>query len=486
MGGPPVFAAIAMAAGVAAWLFYLRAGLVLSHYDAKAHLVVARRIIDSITPGWQQVGGVWLPLPHLVHAIPTQIDALYRTGAFASLLSIVCFGITTYATTRLVLLVTGSPLGAAVSAALLVLNPNLLYLHVTPMTEPLLIASAALIVLWLYEWVPLNEDAVPARLGWVLFVAAWSRYEAWAVIGAALAAALYGSARIGASRGALIRRAWRLAVWPATAVVLFLVISRVTIGAWFVSGGFYVPDPLYHGQTARSLLAVWWGTHQLSTRTTELIAVATAVLFTWRGLATRADAPLLVPIALFASAALPAYAFHEGHPFRIRYMIPLLPACALFGGMAVGVMRLHSSIVMAGLLTGITLLQSPPWRQNAPMLLEAQWDRPASEGRRRVTACLAAQYRDDKILASMGSLAHYMQELSHADLTIDDFVHEGNGPIWELAVETGPRPHTGWMLVEEQAEGGDVLARRIRENPGFAEGMQLICEGGGVALYRRQ
>ena len=49
----------------AAWV-YAGAGLTLSHYDAKAHLVVARRVIDSLTPGWKQIGAVWLPLPHPV------------------------------------------------------------------------------------------------------------------------------------------------------------------------------------------------------------------------------------------------------------------------------------------------------------------------------------------------------------------------------------------------------------------------------------
>ena len=41
------------------------------------------------------------------------------------------------------------------------------------------------------------------------------------------------------------------------------------------------------------------------------------------------------------------------------------------------------------------------------------------------------------------------------------------------------------MLVEEQSEGGDMLAQRIRRDPSFARGMQRICEGGGVALYKR-
>ena len=111
-------AAAAIAVGLAAWVVFLRMGLVLAHYDAKAHLVVARRIFDNITPGWQQIGAIWLPLPHLIHALPTQLDLFYRTGAFASLVSVACLGVTTYAGARLVLLMTGSRLAACVAAAL--------------------------------------------------------------------------------------------------------------------------------------------------------------------------------------------------------------------------------------------------------------------------------------------------------------------------------------------------------------------------------
>jgi hypothetical protein len=85
----------------------------------------------------------------------------------------------------------------------------------------------------------------------------------------------------------------------------------------------------------------------------------------------------------------------------------------------------------------------------------------------------------------MGSLAHYMQELSAVGFDIADFVHEGNGVIWTLALETGPAPHAGWMLVEEVAEGGDLLARKIREDAAFLAGMRSVCEGGGVKLYKR-
>ena len=117
------------------------------------------------------------------------------------------------------------------------------------------------------------------------------------------------------------------------------------------------------------------------------------------------------------------------------------------------------------------------------MIEEAQWDVPRTIERRAVTDCLRGQYRQEKILASMGSLAHYMQELSHEGLRIADFIHEGNGAIWDLAL-TAPATHAGWMLIEEQSEGGDVLARRVHEDAAFTRGMERVCSGGGVALYR--
>ena len=87
-------------------------------------------------------------------------------------------------------------------------------------------------------------------------------------------------------------------------------------------------------------------------------------------------------------------------------------------------------------------------------------------------------------MASMGSLGHYMQDLSGAGFSLRDFLHEGNGDIWLNALDS-PRPFVGWMLIEEQAEGGDMLAGIARERPAFLDGFTRVCEGGGLALYRR-
>ena len=483
----------AAAAATIAWGFWYTAGLTLSHYDAKAHLVVARRIIDNLTPGWQQVGAVWLPLPHLINLLPTQIDLFYRTGLFASAVSVLCFAVTTWASARLIGRATGSSVGSVTAALLLALNPNLLYLHTTPMTEPLLLAVTFLLVLWLYEWLTADpEPPVPWRLHLVLFLAAWTRYEAWLIIAAALSFTALLRLRRRSSRMRTARTLARVSLGPALAVLLFLLNSRITVGSWFVSSGFFVPDPTYQGLVLRSALAIWWGTHEMSSYGVEIVALAAAAIALLRG------DQMIVAVSLFATGLLPFAAFVAGHPFRIRYMIPLVAACALFGGLAVGLLEqrlrglgTHTSrrasvvIAVAALLVGSLLIESPPWSgRRAPLIAEAEWDVPVSAERRAVTTCLAA-YHGEKILASMGSLAHYMQELAAQGLAISDFVNEGNGTLWDIAMSKGPAPFVGWMLVEEHAEGGDVLAVRIRQDEAFAQGMARVCEGGGVALYRR-
>jgi hypothetical protein len=493
-----LLAAVALLAGLAAWIVYLNEWLVLAHYDAKAHLVVARRVIDSLTPGWRQIGAVWLPLPHLIQILPTQIDVFYRTGAFGSLVSIASFGVAAWATSRLVLSMTGSMLGASVSAALLVLNPNLLYVHVTPMTEPILLAATLVSVLRLREWLIASPtERVPSSLGWTLFLTTWTRYEAWPILAGAIAVTAWVLWRQGHAFGVIARQIWQLARWPAAAVMLFLLLSRLTVGAWFVSGGFYERDPTYDAQAVKTLLAIWWGTHRLSGYVIEIVGLASAAWLVWRSVRHREEAPHFLTIVLFAAAALPAYAFYEAHPFRIRYMVPIVTACALFCGVAVGAMSGRSvrtgrskrtgptAWLLAMLLIASLLIESPPWSRDSPLLVEAQLDAANSLARQHVTECLAPAYHGEKVLASMGSLAHYMQELSHQGFAIADFIHEGNGALWDLALETGPAPHAGWMLAEEESEGGDVLAQHVRRDHDFVRGMTKECEGGGVALYKR-
>lgn len=507
--------AIALAAAVGgalvAWHYHML-GLTLSHYDARGHLIVARRIADSITPGWQQIGAVWLPLPHLLNAIPVQVDLFYRTGAAAVALSVAEYAIAAGAIAWIVLWLTGSGLAAFAGAAVFALNPNVLYLQSTPMTEPLLLATTTVAVAMLMFWchadpkvcAAFEPDPVPAtrgaggqacadgrsglqafHVGWAFALACLTRYEAWPVTLSALVAAAWTRWRRGQPLGSALREVAAIALYPAIAIAAFAIFSRVVIGAWFVGSDFFVPENKALGDPMMAASEIGWGARMLSGALLMWIGGAGIALAGGIGLASRRRADAMTVLALLGMAAIPWTAFLEGHPFRIRYMVPLMAIEAIGAGVAAGIVpdrRLRTACAVALLvLVGYELR---PLDASAPMVAEAQWDRPNAPRRAEVTACIDRPLHGDKIMASMGSLGHYMQEASRSGLAIRDFLHEGNGDIWLAALEQ-PRPFAAWMLIEEKAEGGDMLARIARARPSFLEGYDRVCEGAGLALYRR-
>ncbi len=483
---PLLIAAAIAAAGTAAAFHYAALGLTLSHYDARAHLVVARRILDSLTPGWQQIGAVWLPLPHVLNLLPVQIDWCYRTGTSGVAISIASMAVAGWALASLIIRTTGSTIGAITAAALLMLNPDVLYLQSTPMTEPLLFATTFLAVALTASWVDRGASGWPRAAGAATILACLTRYEAWPVTAAMIAIAGVVLLRRGASWRDSLAAAARLAAYPAAAVLIFMANSRWTIGAWFVSGGFFVPENVEGlGHPVAAFHQVREGLHRLSGTGLVWSGYAGTALVLLALARDRGRASLALLLALAAAAALPWYAYLQGHPFRIRYDVPLVAACTALAGAGVALLPRRVRAAAAIVLVAVTVLQAHPLDRTAPMILEAQRDARHMAGRRAVTDYLR-EHRDGRtIMMSMGSLGHYMQDLSKAGFDIHDFLHEGNGEIWGLAM-ADPSGIVGWIAIEEHAEGGDVLFQEARRNPRFLEAYTRVAEGGGVALYRER
>ena len=487
---PLLVGAAVIIAGSAAAFYYARVGLTLSHYDARAHLVVARRVIDSLTPGWQQIGAVWLPLPHLLNLLPVQIDAWYRTGASAVVISVLSLGLAAWALASVIQRTTGSTSGAVAAAALLISNPSVLYLQSTPMTEPLLFGTTMAAIALTTRWI-LEEDGRgwPAPAGIAMIAACLTRYEAWPVTAATIAIAGAVFLRRGTGLRDALRACARLAAYPAAAIAFFLVNSRWTVGAWFVSGGFFVAENVE--ALGRPLVAwdqVRDGLYRLSGTALVWSGYAGTVLVAIAFIRSKTRAPIALILALVAAAALPWYAYMQGHPFRIRYDVPLVAACAALAGAGVGLLWRRVRPLAAIALVAAAMWQSPALDRTAPLaplIVEAQRDAANMAGRRAVTAYLARHYDGRTIMMSMGSLGHYMQDLSAQGLQIRDFLHEGNGDIWSFAI-LDPRNIVGWVVVEERAEGGDVLYATAKRNPKLLEGFTRVADGGGVALYRRR
>jgi hypothetical protein len=476
-------AIVAVAIGVSAAVVYYVQDLTLSHYDAKAHLVVARRIVDSLSPGWIQIGAVWLPLPHLLNLIPVQVDWFYRTGLSAVAFSVTGFVIGAVSLWNLVARATGSRAAAWSAFAVFAAHPDVLYLQATPMTESLLMGLCLAAVTLTWMWVTSQARGSGWSAGTVLALACLTRYEAWPITLAVLLSAGMALASMGTALRNTVVKVAILASYPAAAIGAFLVLSRVTVGSWLITDGFFDIDHSMYQKPSAVVAAVWLGVRMLNgsvMTAVGTIAALVVLLHIWR---TRRSSHLLVVISLAACAALPMYAFWNGHPVRIRYMVPLTMSLAAVTGLGVGLLPRHRTVA-AILVVAIALLETPPLSGRSPMVTEAQRDATAVVARRHITECLSQRYDQTPILASMGSLAPYMHETAHAGFSLRQYIHEGTGQMWSDSLIAAGR-HAGWVLIEEEAEGGDVLARTRGTSPAFLAGFARQCEGGGVALYQR-
>ena len=481
---PLIVGCTASAVGVAAALFYAHANLTLSHFDARAHLVVARRIFDSLTPGWQQIGAVWLPLPHLLNMVPVQVDAWYRSGASAVAISVLSTGIAAWALARLILSSTGSIAGGAASAALLLANPNLLYIQSTPMTEPLLLATASLSLALLADWIERDASGWPTAPGLALTAMCMTRYEGWLIAVVAVVLTALVLLRRGARPLRVATALLQLAMYPAIAIALFTANSRWTVGSWFIPRDFFVAENEALGRPELAWAQVRESVYRLSGSAYVWPAYAGAAMAAGAFVLSRRRATTVLLLSLAAAGALPWYAYLHGHPLRVRYGVLLVAACAALAGAAIGLLWRPLRGIAAVALVAVAVFQTPPLDRHALLIVESQRDAENAAGRTAVTAYLKQHYTGDTpIMMSMGSLGHYMHDLGREGFDIHSFLHEGNGEAWRYAV-LGPKGYVNWVVIEERAEGGDSLYQAWKRDARYLEGFDRVAEGGGAALYR--
>jgi hypothetical protein len=214
--------AAAISLGSAFWL-YLE-GCLLYYGDAESHLNHARRVLDSLTPGVEQLGTVWLPLPHLLMLPFVANDTLWRTGLAGAIPSSIAFlAATTFlfgATRRLT---DSSGIGAA-AAAVFALNPNMLYLQAVPMSEPVFLMALLGLFYFLVRFQRSQSIISVAGAGGMALAATLTRFEGWLLLPLA-AVVLVATARS--------RREWIASVFLAIAAIGPLAWLAYN---WWVSG----------------------------------------------------------------------------------------------------------------------------------------------------------------------------------------------------------------------------------------------------------
>jgi hypothetical protein len=518
---------VALGIALVALAWCVRHGTLLLYGDAVAHLHIARRVFDSITPGFRQLGSVWLPLPHLLLLPFVWNTAWWQNGLAGACVSIPsyvlgCAGI--YRLARMWL----DRFTAIVVVAFYGLNPGLLYMATTAMTEPLFLAEMIWAVLLIVQYqsaltAPDNPDeSTPSRLlviaGLVLVCAIFTRYDGWVY---AAAAWLFATWPLLLSYRPWKENRWRGPVFGAWVLFTALLIAAPSL--WLAYNAKQFGDPLDFIRGPYSARAIEArttppgssphpGFHNMHVSTLYFLKaaqlgaapVSLGKLLCWlSALGTLAAVwtfrrRQIWPVLLLW-LPLPFYAYSVAYgsvpifipvwrPFswyNTRYGMELLPAFALFAGCLLAVLlsrlpRFRLYVVLASLLlvvaNSVVLLRARPL-----VFQEAQVNsrsRVAFEG--ALAKVLLGMPTQGRILMNVSSHVGAVQQ---AGIPLRRIVNEGDYLTWRDALEDPARRVS--MVV---ALDGDPVSQAVQRHPEGLQLIKVICSTGEpcARIYRAQ
>lgn len=506
-----------VAAGVAL-VSALNANLITASNEAAMHLAIARRLIDSATPGLGQLSYQHLPLFHLLMAPFAANDTLFATGLAGSIISGLSYIAAVGFLYLIIKMVTHSQWTSILGALLFALNPNVLYLQAVPLSTMLIIATLLGASYYLLRWINDDNPRTIIALAIATFVATVAGYSGWLFFVLAFFIVAYVSEKRGYSASHNESNLLFFGVIGGLGIVLWfawnaliLSVPRVAFDATMLAQeGALLANPallptsqnffnsvrvLYHavagiasplwvglaligfGFAVRGLRSLWMTLGVLSIlvpTVAVLLALFTGQMVLYVPQIAPEGAPTnllnvemavyaLVPIALFSAIALYSfYRFADDMADRhiVKYAVVAVPAVLM---MAHGIWAVAT--------------------HNVLVVNEAQSDFVAMDDA-PIAEHMAVHYDDGIIWISTPQEMAYQlvrtPNINHADL-----IHEGNAADWEALVNG--EVMADWIIVST-ADTGDNVFKALAEfdTAYLANYERVVEEPDGDVLYQRR
>jgi 4-amino-4-deoxy-L-arabinose transferase-like glycosyltransferase len=168
--------------GTAFYIYSVDKYSLVYYGDSASHMLGARKLVDWMDPGLNQIGTVWLPLPHFLLLPFTLANPLFTTGFAGVALSLPCLAITAALLYKMIRIhLAGGLVYVAFAGALLyATNPNILYLGLTAMTEAPFMLFFVSSAYFFQKWYRNRESLTNLALCSIFVALATAcRYEGW-------------------------------------------------------------------------------------------------------------------------------------------------------------------------------------------------------------------------------------------------------------------------------------------------------------------
>jgi hypothetical protein len=457
---------------VGAVLYFSSRGQTLAYFDSVSHLQIARRVVDSPTSGLAQLGSVWLPLPHLISMPLVWIDPLYYSG-----ISMIVFSMAAYVTTcvllyKTVLDLTGQRIASLVGTSVFALNPNVLYMQSTPMTELLLFACLAGMVHGVQRWISSDHYRYLVWAGAWGLAGSLTRYEAWVLL-ATLAVVVAWVAW---------RRHHSYAQAEGTTLA-FLLFGGAGIVGWLLWNLLLFGDPLNFQRGEYAKPSLWVGENEVTVgdwgaaSTTYLYAIVDNVgyvvlagLFAGTATLVLRERLALRTLPVLSYAIVPAFfviALERGQRplhvlqyaeafYNVRFgLVAVLPAAVVIGYLASALAGRRQGprtvvVRITAVIVPVVLLLQLGWALFDPELrittLRDPVDTVAATGEESAEA---SHYLRDNYDTGLILMESFGNELVLFDARIPPGrnLYEGSYRMWEPALEDPRRFDVRWIVM---------------------------------------
>lgn len=492
-----VIAALAAALSFASYIYFASQHETLAYSDAVSHLMIARRVVSSNTPGLAQLGTVWLPLQHVLMLPFVWCDVLFRSGLAGSLPSMAAFVLGTVYAYRTAVLIFKVPSSGWIAAAVFALNPNVLYLQSTPMTELCMLTAAMAVVYYLVSWVDTDSGLDLLKASLAAAAGMLVRYDGWVVACGGIVVVIW--------------LGWKRYGWAGMeARALLFGIPIVSAGfGWLLYNyiifhdAFAFFDGIYSAKQQQAQIRSQMGlptqgnlllsTHVYMSALVDcigwgVVALAVVGMAIW---ALKHRSVLMLP----AMVALAPFAFNiaslylgvtsiftpevplngVSSYYNGRYGIMVLPALVLAAA-AVGTLRLKMVPVVLSALLLVFGVANTVFA--TPYLLEEPLHGTGINA--QVSSWLQAHYKGGKVLASFTPDAPI---LFFSGLPTQSLITESDATLFAQAAQD-PDKYVEWVIIDTSTPANAVW-RSLATNTDWQSNYVLREVDGTVHIYQR-
>lgn len=217
---------------IGAYVWCAQAGLTVGYGDALSRMMIARRVVVGRATGLGQLGTTWLPLHTMLMLPLIWNDTLFRSGFAGAFPSMVAYVLTAIYLYRMVYFLFSARGTAWIAALIFLLNPSVLYMQSTAMSEVPLLCAATIAIYYMLRWARSYYAMDLVKSALAVAVSAGIRYDGWALAAAFAVVVLY--------------LAWRRQGFAGAESysILFGMLAFSSCAAWVIYNAVIFHDPL--------------------------------------------------------------------------------------------------------------------------------------------------------------------------------------------------------------------------------------------------